>query len=282
MSQFVCYNGEFIPADKPIFYGTNRAFRYGDGLFETMRAMGTSTPFLNRHIERLKNSASILQFEIPENYTVLFFQKQITRLLNANKYFNGSKIRLSVFRKDGGNYLPHSNKIDYYIEATPLETNNFSLNAKGLIIVLFNEWKKPVNELSGLKTSNSLLYVKAASYAQSLKIDDCLLLNQFGNIIESSSSNLFVFTNNNLLTPSLTDGCLNGVMRQIIIQLALKEKITVYDDACINENDILNADEVFLTNAINGIRWVVAFKNRRYFCKIAKRLSAALENLSTL
>lgn len=279
-SQFVCYNGEFIPSDKPLFFGTNRAFKYGDGLFETMRAVSTSVPFLSQHIERLKKSGDVLQLEMPDNHTGAFFQKQISRLLNANKIFSGAKVRLSVFRKDGGNYQPLTNKTDYFIEATPLDTNNFSLNAKGLKIVLFNEWKKPVNELSNLKTSNSLFYVKAANYTYSLNVDDCLLLNQNNNIIEASSSNLFIFTNNNLLTPSISDGCINGVMREIVIQLALKEKITVYDDVNINENDILNADEVFLTNAVNGIKWVVAYKNRRYFCKIAKRISTALENLS--
>lgn len=280
MSQFVCYNGEFISSDKPIFFGTNRAFRYGDGLFETMRAVGTYVPFITQHIARIKNSASILQFEIPDNYTTPFFQKQITRLLNANKFFNGVKVRVSIFRKDGGNYQPITNKIDYFIEATTLDSNNFSLNSKGLKIDVFNDFKKPVNELSGLKTSNSLFYVIAANSIQSLKVDDCLLINQNNNIIEASSSNLFIFTNNNLLTPSLSDGCLNGIMREIIIQLALNEKITVYDDISITENDILNADEVFLTNAVYGIKWVVAYKDRRYFCKVAKRLSTALENLT--
>ncbi len=279
MSQFVCYNGEFISSEKPIFLGTNRAFRYGDCLFETLRAVGTNVPFLNKHIARIKNSATILQFEIPDNYNTQFFQKQIARLLNANKFFNGAKVRLSIFRKDGGNYQPITNKIDFFIEANPLESNNFSLNTKGLKIDIFNEWKKNINELSSLKTANSLLYVMAANFSQSQKLDDCLLINQNNNIIEASSSNLFVFTNNNLLTPSLSDGCLNGIMREIVIQLALKEKITVYDDVCITENDILNADEIFLTNAVSGIKWVVAFKNRRYFCKVAKMLSVELEKM---
>ncbi len=277
---FVCINGEFLPSDKPVFFGSNRAFKYGDGLFETMRAIGTTVPFLNQHFERLRKSAAVLQMELPENFSVSFFQKQISRLLNANKLFNGAKIRLSLYRKDGGNYQPLSNKADYYIECSPLESKNFSLNAKGLKIGVFSEWKKPINELSSIKSANALFYVKSAIYSRSENLDESLLLNEHNQIIESTSSNLFILSNNNLITPSLSEGCLPGIMREIIIQLALNEKITVYDDVCISENDILNADEVFLTNAVSGIKWVVAFQNRRYFCKTAKKLSANLELLA--
>ncbi|PIP54926.1 MAG: aminotransferase IV [Bacteroidetes bacterium CG23_combo_of_CG06-09_8_20_14_all_32_9] len=278
---FVCLNGEFIPSDKPLFFGSNRAFRYGDGLFETMRAVGTTVPFLSQHIERLRKSSSVIQLELPETYSAPYFQKQISRLLNANKFFTGAKVRLSIFRKDGGNYQPLSNKTDYYIDCSPLETQNFSLNSKGLKVDIFTDWKKPINELSGIKSANSLFYVKAAIFARSQNLDDCILLNEHDKIIEASSSNLFIFLNNNLITPSLSEGCLPGIMRKIIINLALKEKITVYDNVCITENEILNADEVLLTNAVHGIKWVVAFRNRRYFCKTAKRLSAALEAFAT-
>jgi branched-chain amino acid aminotransferase len=277
---FVCLNGEFIPSDKPIFFGTNRAFKYGDGLFETMRAIGTSIPFLSHHIERLRKSATVLQLELPEVYSIAYFQKQISRLLNANKLFNGAKIRLCIYRKEGGNYQPLSNKTDYYIECSTLETKNFSLNTKGLKIGVFSEWKKPINELSCIKSANALFYVKSAIYSRSESLDESLLLNEHNQIIESTSSNLFILSNNNLITPSLSEGCLPGIMREIIIQLALNEKITVYDDVCISEDDILNADEVFLTNAVSGIMWVVAFQNRRYFCKTAKKLSGSLEVLA--
>lgn len=277
---FVCLNGEFIPADKAIFLGTNRGFKYGDGLFETMRAVGTTVPFLPNHIERLRKSAGILQMELPEIYSAAYFQKQISRLLNANKIFGGAKIRLCIFRKDGGNYQPITNKTDFYIECSPLETINFSLNTKGLKIGVFSEWKKPLNELSVIKSANALFYIKSALFARSQNIDESLLMNEHNQIIEATSSNLFVLSNNNLITPSLSEGCLPGIMREIIIQLALNEKITVYDDVCVSENDILNADEVFLTNAVNGIMWVVAFKNRRYFCKTAKKLSLSLVQLA--
>jgi len=241
-----------------------------------MRAIGTTVPFLQMHIERLRKGVAFMEMELPESLTNVYIEKQITHLLNANKHFNGARIRLGVFRKEGGNFLPITNKTEYYIESTPTNTNNFQLNTKGILIDIFSDYTKPVVAFNQLKSINSHLYIKAALHAQSRNLDDCLILNEHKRIIEATSSNIFICSNNNLITPSLSEGCLPGIMREIIIQLALKEKITVYDDVCLNEKDLTDADEIFLTNAVSGITWVVAFRNRRYFSKIAKKLTLAL------
>lgn len=275
-STFICLNGEFIPSQQPSIHVSNRAFRYGDGVFESMRAISTSVPFLHLHIERLKKGVAFLEMQLPESFTNSYIEKQITHLLNANKHFGGARIRLGVFRKEGGNFKPTTNKTEYYIESSPTGTNTFQLNTKGILVDIFYEYTKPVVDFNLLKSINSHLYIKAALNAQSRNLDDCLILNDQKRIIEATSSNIFICSNNNLITPSLSEGCLPGIMREIVIQLAIKEKITVYDDVCLNIKDITDADEVFLTNAVSGITWVVAFRNRRYFSKMAKKISQAL------
>lgn len=273
---FLCLNGDFLPSDKPVINTRNRAFRYGDGVFESMRAVGTSVPFLNMHLERLRNGAHFLDIELPEFFTFEFITKQISHLLNANKQFTGAKIRLGVFRKNGGSFFPVSNKADYYIESSPLDSNNFQLNNKGLVIDIYPDLKKVINSFNSIKSIPSLLYIKAAIYAQNNKLDDSIILNENLRITESTSSNIFICSNNRLITPSLSEGCLPGIMRNIIINLAIREKIPVSDNACITDKDLNEADEVFLTNAVQGIKWVVAFRNRRYFSKTAKRLNQLL------
>lgn len=275
-SAFICLNGEFISSQEPSLYTQNRAFRYGDGVFESMRAIGTTIPFLRQHLERLRKGVAFMEMELPESFNNTFIEKQITHLLNANKHFGGARIRFGVFRKEGGNFKPTTNKTEYYIESTPTSTNNFQLNTKGQVIDIFSEFTKPVVEFNFMKSINSHLYIKAALYAQSKNLDDSLILNEHKRIIEATSSNIFIYSNNYLITPSLSEGCLPGIMREIIIQLALKEKITIQNDVFLNIKDLTDADEIFLTNAVSGIKWVVAFKNRRYFSKVAKRLSLAL------
>ncbi len=275
-NNFLCFNGDFLSSEKPVFHSQNRAFRYGDGIFESMRAIGTTVPFLNLHLERLRKGSRFLEIELPEYFTFEFLSKQISHLLNANKQFSGARVRLGVFRKNGGSFFPISNKADYYIESSSVESTNFQLNSKGLVIDLYPDYRKSINPFNSLKSIPSQLYIKAAIYAQNKKLDDCIILNENSRIAETTSSNIFISSNNRLITPSLSEGCLPGIMRDIIIQLAVKEKITVFDDACITDKDLIEADEVFLTNAVQGIKWVVAFRNRRYFSRTAKKLNQSL------
>ncbi len=121
-----------------------------------------------------------------------------------------------------------------------------------------------------------MLYIMAANHKQQHGLNDCLLVNEMGNIIEAISSNLFIVTNNILQTPAVESGIVKGIMREQVINLALKHNFTVFDDCEITETDILKADEIFFTNAISGIQWVVAYKQRRYFNKTAKIMAQLL------
>lgn len=279
-SNFICINGEFVSTERPVFTSYNRAFRYGDGIFESMRAIGTTVPFLNKHITRMKEGAHFLEIDIPESYTTEYFAKQIKHLLNANKQFTGARIRLGVYRKEGGTFSPLSNKAEYYIESDSIDSPNFQINNKGLVIDLYNDYKKSLNPFNQLKSIPSQLYIKAALFAQKNRIDDCILLNEKNQIIEASSSNIFIVSGNNILTPVTSEGCLAGIMREIIIQIAKNEGYNVSDNITLTEKDLLNADEIFLTNAVQGIKWVVAFRRRRYFSRTAKKLNQSLANYS--
>jgi len=196
----------------------------------------------------------------------------ITYLINKNKTFSGTRIRLSVFRNDGGLYTPTDNNISYLIETSRLDHDHYHLNKKGLQIDIYKDIKKPTGIISQFKTGNSLLFIMAGNYKKKLKLDDCLLLNERGNLVESISSNLFIVKDNILLTPGIDSGAVSGIMREQIIEAAIKLGITIYDDCDLSVDDLLQADEIFLTNAITGIKWVVAFQERRFFNKTAKLL----------
>jgi branched-chain amino acid aminotransferase len=267
----LCYKGEFYSEDTALFSADNRAFRYGDSLFETIHTNGTQIQFLNEHIERLILGMKQLGMEIPENFLGTI-EKNIKRLITKNKSFLGTRIRLSVFRNPGGLYTPTTNSISYLIESSKLEEPKYFLNKKGLKIGLFDTYKKTSNSLSGFKTGNSLPFILAGLHKDEMNWDDCLLINERQNLVESVSSNLFVVKDGVLFTPSLESGSVNGIMREQIIQIALKLGITVYDDCIIKPEQLEEADEIFLSNAIVGIRWVVAYGERRYFNRSAKIL----------
>jgi len=252
----------------------NRAFRYGDGLFETMYFTNGKIVNIEKHYSRLNKGLNILRINC-SILDPLFLLDKVKELLSANNIEGAARIRLQVFRKDGGLYRPENNDCDYIIEAFPLKYDNYKLNSKGLKIGIAKTIKKNKNQFSQLKSTAKPEMVLCAIEAEDNKWDDAILLNDEGYIVESSSSNIFIYKNNVIYTPSIDDGLLNGIMRQTIIEICKKYQVT---EAHLTEFDILSADEVFLTNAIAGIKWVSAFKSKRFRHKISDSLINEINN----
>lgn len=251
------FNGKILAADEPIFGAGNRAFRYGDGIFETIRMFDGQIPFWSYHYARLKEGASYLQFEAFPSSD--FYKKEIEKLCGKQ---GNHRIRLSVFRKDGGLYTPENSETEFLIEAQTLTSSHFDLNKKGLKIGLCETIRIARHPLSNLKTINSLTYVIAGIFNAKNHLDDCILLNDAGQIAEAVSSNIFVLKNKSLLTPPLTSGCKAGTMRLIILELAKDIQLHAVETDLTIET-LVEADEIWLSNAIQGIRWVAEFQGHQ-------------------
>ncbi|MFL5762775.1 MAG: aminotransferase class IV [Bacteroidia bacterium] len=277
---YINHNGNFIPSDAPVVTAQNRSFRYGDALFETVRIANYNPRFLKEHLQRLYAGMQLLKMEPAESLNELFLEHAILELAQKNNITSDGRVRLSVYRNNGGFYAPDDNGISFLIEAYPLEEKNYVLNSKGYTVDLYTEFKKTQNALSSIKSANSGIYVLAGIFKKQNQLDECLLLNDKHHIIESISSNLFAVKNGVLYTPPVDDGCVNGVMRKKIIEIAQANKIAVYEIS-VMQNVLLGADELFLTNTISGIRWIVAYKQKRYFNDTSKRLLQKLNELVT-
>jgi branched-chain amino acid aminotransferase len=264
MNQYVNFNGALIPANTYSIMAGNRGYLYGDGLFETIRVINGKAINLENHYKRLFAGMEALKMNPPAHLTLEHFQSEIQMLIEENGITGGGKVRLSVDRKPGGTFLPDSNHIDYFIEAFKLSQNLFELNDKGLKIDLYEDIKKDINPISAFKTKNGLIYIMAKIKAKELGLDDLLIQNNKMGIIEGGSANLFVVSNGVLYTPSLDLGPLGGTMRMQIINLALEHGVKVYE-CNISPQNLLVADEVFLTNATHGVIWVEHYRTKQYF-----------------
>lgn len=273
--QFICLNGDMLPAGEPSLLHTNRAFCYGDALFETIHANGTRLQFFDDHYRRLEKGMKILGMEKNPGIGQENLKASLIKLLNKNHLYNGVRVRLSIFRDTGGYYTPEASSCSFLAETIPLQSDKYLLNEKGLKTDLFTGIRKQPDILANLKTANSLLYIIAAQERKQRGLDDCILLNTENRIIESVISNIFLLKNGILLTPALEEGCVDGVMRRQILRIAKREGIECLESR-ICEPDLPEADECFLTNAISGIRWVVAYRHKRFYNKTAKRLTLAL------
>lgn len=268
---YVFHKGEFISENQAYIARDNRAFRLGDGFFESLRVIEGKVLFLENHFARILDSAKAFKMDVAESFTVETLRSQIQGLLQRNNIQKGGRVRITFYRKASGNYLPNSNDLSYLIEAEALMENEFTLNPIGKTVDIFTDFKKDINKLSIFKTLNAQLYIMAALFSKEKNLDDALIQNNKFAIIESISSNLFIVSNGVLYTPTLQDGCVGGTMRMNIINIALDNKIKVYE-CTLNPQNLLAADEIFLTNAVKGIEWVVAYRTKRYYNDMSKRM----------
>src|SRR6185437_669468 len=271
------FNGDIIPANTKLLGVNNRAFRYGDGLFETMRLMKGQFKFPDLHADRLQRGMKALKIDGYSQMDAWFLKEKAGDLARRNKAKHG-RFRLTVFRDAEGLYTPSQNKMAWCLELQPLDEPRYFLNEKGLIVDIFPDLPKPVNYLSNVKTCNSLIYVMAGIYKTQNKLDDVFLLNQNGFLCEAGGSNIFIWYQNHLYTPALSEGCVEGVMRHVVISLAKQAGIPV-TEAQISPDILYEAEEVFLTNAVRGIQSVMGFGVRRYFNEVSKVLMEELNKL---
>ena len=271
MISYVNNNGEVLSNESYVIRAGNRAHLYGDGIFESIRIINGKPINLANHINRMMEGAKKLKMRVPSYYDLVFWEDKINELIDKSGIFFGGKCRLSLDRAIGGTYLPESNEVEYFIEVQALDSYGFVLNKKGKEVDIFTEYKKQNDSLANYKTKNGLVYVLAAISAKEKGLDDYLITNTTNGIIEATSSNLFVVSNGVLYTPGLEEGCLAGTMRMQVINLALKSGIKVYECNILPQN-LLVADEIFLTNAITGLTWVSGYRTKRYFNNVTRKL----------
>ncbi len=234
--------------------------------------------FLRDHITRLKLGMTVLRMNVPAEFNTENMFEQIMLLLKHNSHAPNARIRLTVFRNEGGYYSPETNDISFLIESTELDST-YLLNQKGFWVDVYKDIKKSINKLANIKTGNALLYVMAGLAKQSMKLDDCFIINEKGIICESINSNIFIVKNGTLFTPPLSDGCVAGVMRKQIITLASQHKILVFETTQ-TDYTLSTADEVFLTNSISGLLWVGQYKQKYYTNKTAVFFNEKLNQLT--
>ena len=275
MKPCIIYNGKLVEAGSAVIGADNRGLRYGEGLFETMKLVDGKVVLAALHFERLFSSLAALKFEVPPDFTPAYLQQQIAALCKKNKIAQAARVRLNVFRGNGGLYDPENLKPDFIIQAWPLQESNLALNEEGFIVDVYPDARKSCDAFSNLKSNNYLPYVMAALYAQQNTLNDALLLNVHGRICDASIANVFWVEHGKIFTPALSEGCVAGVMRRWLLErfsqpgYAIKESV-------LEAETLLNADEVFLTNAVYGMRWIKSFRKKQYDNKTSRELYAYL------
>jgi branched-chain amino acid aminotransferase len=250
----------------------NRGFLYGDAVFETVKIVNSKILFLEDHYFRLMASMRILRMEIPMDFTMEFFEEQVLTTVTNNGFAQSSRARITVYRNDGGFYLPTTNTISFLIHASPLDNKDYLLESRPCEVDLYKDFYISKQLLSTLKTTNKVLHVTASIYADENDLDNCILLNESKNVVEVLQGNIFMLQGNRLITPPVSEGCCNGILRKQLLVLAKKiEGLEVIEEV-ISPFDLQKADELFYTNVIKGIQSITKYRKKDFTNVLANQL----------
>lgn len=268
---FIFYNGTISKAGRPLIQPDNRSFRYGDGFFETIRLVNGKIPLASLHFERLFASLELMRFQRPVYFTPAYLEEQIRLLAKKNYHHRLARVRVTIFRGDGGLYEVENHFPHHIIQTWDLSPTSHQLNENGLVVGVYEEAKKVCDTFSQVKSNNYLPYVMGALWAKKMKWNDAILLNPYGRVADATIANVFVVKDGMVKTPALSEGPVAGVMRRYLIQEMQKENMPL-EEGRLEAEDILQAQELFLTNGINGIRWVKQLGENGYTNQLSKLL----------
>ncbi|MDI6050672.1 aminotransferase class IV [Flavobacterium sp. XS2P24] len=272
------FNGTIVSEDANILT-QNRAFLYGDAVFETVKIINNKILFLEDHYFRLMSSMRVVRMEIPMNFTMEYLEEQILSLVAKNQVLNSSRARITVYRNDGGYYLPQNNSVSFLIHSIALENTLYSIEKKQYEVDLYKDFYITKQLLSSIKTTNKIINITGSIFANENGLDNCLLLNDSKNVVEALQGNIFMLLGSKLVTPPVSEGCLNGVMRKQILSLAKKLGNLEVVEEVISPFDLQKADELFITNVIKGIQPITQYRKKAFSTNVSVELLAKLNEM---
>ena len=275
------FNGAIVSKDANLLV-QNRGFLFGDAVFETVKIINSKILFLEDHYFRLMSSMRVIRMEIPMNFTMEYLEEQIITLVKTQNLATSARARITVYRNDGGYYLPQNNTVSFLISAQSLENSLYSINQNEYIVDLYTDFYVTKQLLSSIKTTNKIINVTGSIFANENGLDNCLLLNDSKNVIEALQGNIFILNGNTLTTPAVSEGCLNGVMRKQILAFARKIENIEVVEGVISPFDLQKADELFITNVIKGIQPITKYRKKEFGNDFASLLLQKLNEFIVL
>ncbi len=259
----IILNGQILEPGAPEITLLNRSFLFGDGLYESVRIFKGKPLFLREHLQRLNKGLTFLQFSFDADRFNNILRDEIDRLIDINNITSHGRIRIHIYRSGTGALKPLDDHPYFLMEGYSLKPDYYDYNATVFLSLIdYKAIPLSFGLISGFRTASALPYIMAAKFAHAREVDDVVL---YGNkyIAETSQSNIFVVKRQKVYTPSLETGCINGIMRNQIIQLCENLKIPIIEKK-FTSKFLRNADEVFLTNTLRGITGVKSYNGYEY------------------
>ncbi|MDT8346228.1 MAG: aminotransferase class IV [Flavobacteriaceae bacterium] len=265
----ILLDGRWLDEQSDTFGFFNRGFKYGDAVFETIKVQQAEILFAEDHYLRLMASMRILRMQIPETFTPDFFYETIKAVCQKN-HLEQARIKFYVWRDSDGLYTPTTHKVSFAVTAAADDNPNFAQQKRYHEVGLFKDHYLLSGLLSSVKSNNKATHVLAGIFAQENDYDNMLLMNERKNVVCAINGNLFLRTGNEIITPPAEDGAIKGIVRKNL--LLLKDETYQFSERSISPFELQKADEVFITNIIQGICSVGKYKRKSYETSAAEHL----------
>lgn len=265
------FNSRVIDTSKPLILTSNRAFCYGDGLFETIVTGPDRIDLVRFHLDRLARGCKVLQMDFPADLTEESLHDFIDQLKKKNSLEGSIRTKLIIWRNEGGLYSPLEKSSSFYLECKSTDKPVIRYEDS---IGISSSSHTLLSPISFAKTTNALTYVLAGIEKRDKGLNDIILTSSGGFLSETHIGNLFWLKNEQLFTPSLSTGCIEGIMRNYLKNGFQSQGIQV-TEAVAGPEVLLDAELVFNTNASG-----VCFFNK--IEDLNKEFSSATEELSGL
>lgn len=270
-------NGQMVASEDAGISVFNRGFSYGDSVFETIRVISGKIMFWEEHYFRLMASMRIMRMEIPVDFSPELLEAEILALVQANDLATSpARIRFSVYRKEGGLYAPETYDIGYVISANLLENSFYTMTDDPYVVELFKDHYINSGLLSTLKTNNRAINVLGSIYARENDYQNCLLLNESKSVVEALNGNIFLVKGTTIKTPPLSDGCIKGVLRGVLMEIIKVLPDYTLEEASISPFELQKSDEIFVTNVITGIQPISKYRKKEFSNEVAKEILSKL------
>lgn len=239
---------------------------------QSLFATGNRIPFLKPWLEILGQRFGSIGWHLPDEFRLPEFKIQLEKLLNRNRLFKGSWIHLLIIPVFPSTELDCSPAFKCIGLTEEIEFDYFLLNQKGLVIGVSEKYHNTADPFISSMVRSPLRNLLIRQEAVTNGWDEIILTDQKGFLSEASESNIFLKIKDQIITPSSSNHCFPRIITGIIKELISHTGFPLTISDKIKPQDLAKADEIFLTDDLNGIRWVLGYEKKRFYRKICNVL----------
>ncbi len=267
IAPFILFDGKFYKTDEQIFQ-----LRSMESLLfvESVRSIRNQFVFWEDHISIIDLQFQLFRLQKPPflKNEAKDFKRQLERMLVKNKLYKSARIDIYFFCDKG--------RISYAVKAEPIDAISYGFNEDGVMLELFPRIKKAISPVSGLRIGSESYW----QFMQSSSPEkEYLLQNTDGCVLETPGRNLYVIMGEKVITASPETGAYINPAKRIVQKIVENSRLQFVETTRLSKDDLLSANEVFLSDDISGISWVKAFGYKRYYSNVSREIAILFSKL---